>query len=193
MEEDLIVYKISFVNTKKCYIGITNDLEARKKKHVYNANRGSNNKIHKAIRKYGNPIFEILEICKSKIELYEAEKKYISQFNSFLGGYNSTLGGEGSFGSSRKKTKEWKKNQSERMIGENNPMFGYTFSDERKKHHSQKMKDYYAENPNKKNYGNKSCSGLMWINNGVINKKIKKSEELPNGYKKGMLYHERKK
>lgn len=29
--------------------------------------------------------------------------------------------------------------------------------------------------------------GTMWITNGIINKKIKRNEEIPNGYKKGRI------
>jgi group I intron endonuclease len=193
MEKMLVVYRITFDGTDKCYIGISNNLEIRRKKHLQNAKIGVKGKLYNAIRKYGNPKFEILEVCETKEVLLEKESEYINKFDSFKNGLNSTLGGEGSFGSSREKTSTWKQRQSQRMKGEKNPMFGISFSEERKQQHSQRMKDFYRDNPNRKAFANKSSFGLIWINNGSVEKKVKKTEVLPYGFIKGRIFRQRNK
>lgn len=188
----LVVYKICFDDTHKCYVGITNNFERRKKKHLQNAEAGIKTKICKALRKYKNPKFEILENCLSIEELYEAENKYIKKFDSFDDGYNSTLGGEGTFGMPRPKDETWRKNHSERMSGCKNPRFGIRYSHKEKDDKSLEMKLFYQQNPQKKAWGNKSSLGYIWINNGIIEKKIKKEENIPIGWVKGRIFKNRK-
>jgi hypothetical protein len=52
-----------------------------------------------SIKKYGQENFniELIEECELGV-MYEIEKKYISQYNSFNQGLNSTIGGEGCLG-----------------------------------------------------------------------------------------------
>lgn len=94
------IYKITNKINNKAYIGLSIDIEHRKKTHfkrAYNKNDKEYDKaLYRAIRKYGteNFVFEILEECK-KEELYNKEKFYIKKFNSFYNGYNETPGGEG--------------------------------------------------------------------------------------------------
>lgn len=192
MEKMLIIYRAHFTNSDKCYIGITNNLENRKRQHLKDTLRGADRKFHKAIKKYGEPIFEILETCQTINELYDAEKRYISQYDSFKNGYNSTLGGEGTFGSPRPKNKTWRKNQSIKMSGSGNPRYGIKLDDDFKKTHSNLMKEYYQNNPNKKAWGNKSAMNMIWINDGIIEKKINKKESIPEKFNKGRLFKNRK-
>lgn len=192
MEKMLIVYKAYFENSNKCYIGITNNLENRKAQHLKDANFGSDRKFCKAIRKYGEPIFEILEFCENISQLYEAEKKYIQMFDSFKNGYNSTLGGEGSFGSPRPKNEKWKSEHSRRMTGSKNPRFGIKLDENFREKHSERMRDYYKNNPSKKAWGNKSLEGMMWINNGESDRLIRKNESIPVGFSKGRIFRKRK-
>lgn len=95
------IYKVTSPSGK-VYIGITiNSLQHRKRQHYHTAFRISsqnyNSKICFAIRKYN----ELLkwEIVEEKIKTYEELKQkeiyYISYFNSYEEGYNSTLGGDG--------------------------------------------------------------------------------------------------
>jgi hypothetical protein len=51
------------------------------------------------MKKYGQEIFtiELIEECDLSI-IYETEKKYIKQYDSYTNGLNSTFGGEGCLG-----------------------------------------------------------------------------------------------
>lgn len=97
-----IIYCITNIVNKKQYIGRT--MQTFKKRmlgHLYDAQiKNSMYAIHCAIRKYGEESFtaSILEICKSFDELREKEVHYIKLHDSFLNGYNMTLGGEGIVG-----------------------------------------------------------------------------------------------
>lgn len=188
MEKMLVVYKITFMEIDKCYIGITNNFERRKKKHLQNAKSNVSGDLYDAIRKYNNPIFEIIKVCNTLEELFESEKKYILEYNSYDNGFNRTLGGQGSFGSTRPKSEKWKKNHSIKMMGKHNPRFGLSLDNDFKENLSSIMKEYYKNNPQKKAWGNKSCSGLIWITNGKTFKKIKKDAPIPEGYVKGRKY-----
>lgn len=193
MEKMLVVYRAYFDSCDKCYIGITNNLERRKKDHLKDVRLGTNRKFHKAIRKYGEPIFEVIETCETIEQLYEAEKRNIEKFDSFKNGYNSTLGGEGTFGVSRPKSENWKKQHSEKMSGVGNPRYGIELSESFRETHSQKMKDYYKENPNRKAWNNKSSLGMIWINDGSIEKKILSQETIPEGFVRGRIFKTRAK
>lgn len=103
------VYKCICLITNKVYIGITTEtIDSRKARHIresFNQNTPSYNyHFHRAIRKYGSEQFEWtqLEMIKSDTKenlifcLKQLEIKYISLFNSYVNGYNSTLGGDNS-------------------------------------------------------------------------------------------------
>lgn len=86
----------------KKYIGQAKNFIKRHKGHISISNnvnsRAYNHQFHKAIRKYGIENFkiDILEYnIKTKQELNEKEKFYISLYDTFRNGYNSTLGGDG--------------------------------------------------------------------------------------------------
>ena len=100
------IYKIVFPNGKH-YIGLsTRTLDERKKEHRNNTRVDKPKKIvHKALKRF--EMMETLELiliddsAKSIDELYEKEKFYIQQYNSYYKnkkGYNQTLGGEGNHG-----------------------------------------------------------------------------------------------
>jgi group I intron endonuclease len=84
---------------------------------------GYNYAFAQAIRKYGIDNFVIEEIERFKAQtkrdlkpvLDEAEKKYIKQYNSYLKGYNSTKGGDGTVGF--KLSEEHKRKISESLQG----------------------------------------------------------------------------
>lgn len=71
---------------------------------------------------------EALDLEKQRIFYYVFDLGYGIDIDGFRNGKsdrcltNSTFGGEGTFG--LKHTDDWKKQQSERMSGENNPMYG---------------------------------------------------------------------
>lgn len=124
-----LIYKHTSPSNKS-YIGYTkNTMEIRYRGHCKSAEKGSDCRFHKAIRKYGKENF-ISEIIHDNILTIEEakilEKKYIIEFNT-LGrnsdGYNMTPGGDGV-----------------QLFGEENGMYG-------KKHKPesiQKMKDNSA-------------------------------------------------
>lgn len=80
--------------------------------------------FHNAIKKHGknNFTWEIIEHCESKEELDEMEYHYIKQYNSFEGGYNLTLGGDGQLGF--KHSEETKATLSNIQSGEKNSFYG---------------------------------------------------------------------
>ena len=93
-----LIYKHTSERSGKSYIGLTSrTMEARWKEHCGNANRGSDNHFHKALRLYGYENW-LHEIIADSIDTFEEacqlEKFYIKKFNTFENGYNSTVSGE---------------------------------------------------------------------------------------------------
>ncbi len=90
-----IIYKIVNDINGKVYIGQTNFTAKRRfHEHCRKAREGSNTKLHRAIRKFGEEHFhsEMIDEYEDK-ELDIQEKYWIQIFNSFNNGYNATLGG----------------------------------------------------------------------------------------------------
>lgn len=98
------IYKVTNLINQKVYIGQSDNIEQRWKRHktrsINNCGKDYNYAFYRAIRKYGleNFLFEVIEEC-SKDELNQREKYWIKYYNSYLGfknsnGYNMTLGGE---------------------------------------------------------------------------------------------------
>lgn len=101
------IYKVNCLINGKVYIGQTvRTLAERWRRHVSSSAKGSDNKFHRAIRKYGedNFVVELVEEVQSlsleglKTLLDEKEIYYIKLFNSKKKGYNSTDGGDGLLG-----------------------------------------------------------------------------------------------
>lgn len=86
----------------KVYIGITTStLQKRIKQHFYFARSGKakNHKFANALLKYGDKIlWEIITKDVPLKKLCEMEVEFIDIFDSYNSGYNSTTGGEESFG-----------------------------------------------------------------------------------------------
>ena len=99
----MIIYTIyKSVNTKtgKVYIGFDSQWPNRVKIHK-SASKKQDYKFYRAVRKYGWDNFEWSIIYQSKDKqhtLKEMETYFINEYDSFHNGYNSTLGGEGTFG-----------------------------------------------------------------------------------------------
>jgi group I intron endonuclease len=92
------VYKLTNTVNGKVYVGKTSNLEQRWKDHRRGKSCGA---IAKALRKHGADAFDfsILEAgIESEAELARLEIEWIAKLQSHgsLGGYNMTLGGEGS-------------------------------------------------------------------------------------------------
>ena len=93
------IYKVTNTLNGKIYVGQTsNTVERRWNAHIRDSFKTKENYTHfqKAIRKYGKDSFtvETLEAC-SVDKLNERECFWISFYDSYHNGYNSTLGGEG--------------------------------------------------------------------------------------------------
>jgi group I intron endonuclease len=95
------IYKIVNEVNNKVYIGCTvNSLEKRYYEHLYRCFKTDyKSKLYNSIKKYGEENFtiELIEECDIN-KIYETEKKYIEQYDSFKNGLNSTFGGEGCLG-----------------------------------------------------------------------------------------------
>lgn len=131
------VYKITNLSNHKLYIGKTNNITERWASHINEANLQRKNKpLYNAINKYGidNFTIEIIENCEEESYCFEREKFWIEFFktnickygNEF--GYNLTEGGEGATGYVH--TLEQKENKSLCKMGEKNPFYGKTHSQE---------------------------------------------------------------
>jgi len=89
------------------YVGITNDIARRWKRHK---NANENQYLHKAIKKYGSECFVFTHFADAfdVLAAKAIERMLISEHNTLVpNGYNLTLGGDGTFG--RKHTEEEKK------------------------------------------------------------------------------------
>lgn len=104
------IYKISFTQTNKIYVGQSTCIQRRKLEHLHSSfperysvrgRRDEHLPIHRAIHKYGwdNTFFEVLEECPRE-ELNDREKYWIGFFKSDeeSHGYNLSSGGQDAFG-----------------------------------------------------------------------------------------------
>lgn len=95
------IYKITNICTNKVYIGQSIDIRRRWTSHINILNNTNNNTIekesalHQSMLKYGidNFTFEVVELC-SIDELNSKEQYWIKEYNSYLNGYNETIGGD---------------------------------------------------------------------------------------------------
>lgn len=86
-------------------------------------------------------------------------------------------------------TGKWKRTEKdrERMRGTNNPMNGLTGDKNPAKMEHVRKKISERKKGNKCGLGNKSVTGLIWVNNGKERKMVK-PDEIPMGYVKGKKY-----
>lgn len=90
-----LIYKINFPSGK-VYIGQTNNLQKRKTDHLKKARKGVSSKVYNAMRKYQTTRddFEIIETGIDTQEEADIREIYwISVYDSYNNGYNSTPGG----------------------------------------------------------------------------------------------------
>ena len=94
------IYHIVNKENGKMYIGKAIDIRRRIQQHFSELRKGSHHstKLQRAFNKYGENSFTVeyfeKEVSNEK-ELYLLECEEIKKYNSFLNGYNETLGGEG--------------------------------------------------------------------------------------------------
>lgn len=126
------VYGIVNLVNDKIYIGQTvQDVALRIKQHKWElrSNKHTNLHLQRAYDKYGEDNFffaPLLECASDKLDYYEQE--YIQKFKALDKnyGYNLETGGN----KNKKLAKSTKKLMSEGMMGEKNPMFGKSLSNE---------------------------------------------------------------
>ena len=101
MTEKGYIYKIKNIINSKEYVGCTiTTLKKRFEEHAWRCiNSDSNTKFCNSIRKYGIENFniELIQECDVKV-IYEREKHFINEYDTFNIGLNSTIGGEGCLG-----------------------------------------------------------------------------------------------
>lgn len=91
-----IIYKIANSATDKVYVGqTTRPLQIRWREHLRDSET-TDNRLYRAMRKYGRDKFfiSVVEECDDAL-LNSREVFWISEFNSYKDGYNSTFGGDG--------------------------------------------------------------------------------------------------
>lgn len=93
----MLIYLLFCLLSGKAYVGQTiHTLDWRWKQHCYEAKRGCEFHLHRAIRKYGADAFErkILATASTIDELNALEEHYIASQNTLVpNGYNLTTGG----------------------------------------------------------------------------------------------------
>lgn len=115
------IYKVTNIINNKVYIGFDSNWPKRKSIHKCNSTK-LDYKFYRAIRKYGWHNFKWEILYQSKDRDYTKniiENQFIIEYDSFVNGYNSTMGGEGVFGVKIQFTKERRLHMSRIMKGNN--------------------------------------------------------------------------
>jgi len=89
-EGECAIYCFHHIETGRKYIGSSKKPNTRRKQHISEADRGSLNPFHKALREYGLDkfIFGIIEYCKNSIR-QQREKYWIDELLSYEIGFNT--------------------------------------------------------------------------------------------------------
>jgi len=136
------IYKITNLINKKVYIGQSERLIEREREHFYRLGRGEHNNEHlqKSFNKYGKDKF-VFEIIEETDDLDNREIYWINEYD----GINSKL----NYNLKDPLTMKWsdytKVKKSKSIIGENNPNFGNTWTQEQKDELSLKRKGLSLE------------------------------------------------
>jgi group I intron endonuclease len=201
-----LVYKITNTLNGKYYIG------CHKTKDKNDGYMGSGKLIKRAIQKYGIDNFkkEIIIECSTAEEMYEQENKLV---NIEEDSYNIKLGGLGGFDhinsdesfrieknkvarritneKHKDKLSEWGQKGGKANIAKNGLHPDFVAGGKTSflgKHHTldAKHKISLANTINQAGQRN-SQYGTMWITNNIINKKINKTDSIPDGWRKGRV------
>lgn len=160
MEKNMYVYLIKNEINGDRYIGKTiSPIEERFKTHCYNASKGIETYLYRAMRKYGEENFsvELVETVAGEQLLNEREIYWIDKI---VPEYNMTTGGDGGDTSKSPNYIRGMKRRSENMLGENNHFYGRTHSEKtketmRKAHLGKKMSEETKRKLREVNLGKK--------------------------------------
>ena len=180
----MFIYKITVLPINQCYIGFDTAPSyklSRWKTHQRNALNNPTTKLYAAMANHGidNCLIEIIEDkFTSIIDLALAEINYITQFDSFKNGLNSTVGGDGMGRHILHKLSDDEILKIKEALGERFSEYNKTIKwanttvDERKlltqhlhtseiyKKKSATLKEYYQANPTAKQ--DKAASIVKW-------------------------------
>jgi group I intron endonuclease len=130
-----IVYRITNLINKKCYVGQSiYDIEHRWKRHLSAARCGSKFRFHSAIRKYGPDPWKLEVIFSSddmnEIRKYEENIILNENLTHNKIGYNAKPGGCGRWIVKDENKETWRKNMAKAMSGLGNSNAGLLTNDE---------------------------------------------------------------
>lgn len=170
------IYGLRHKADGKWYVGQSVDIETRL--NDYRKLRCSKQpKIYRALLKHGFNSFDVvlLENCESVDWILDyREMFWIKRLDSVKNGYNITHGGHnGRHMTGIKKSEETKLKISKSLLGVKN--YGVSFAN----------KTRFAKTRFRS--GNSISKGTVWINNGVQNRRIKKSDQILVGWVRGRL------
>lgn len=161
------IYKSTNIITGESYIGFDSKWPRRKKYHKRFSKKQDNIKFYNAIRKYGWDNFEwsvIYESTDGKHTLNVMEKFFISEYDTFNNGYNSTLGGDGTIGynhteETKQKMKKPKSEESVMKRIESNSKNWIVTNPEGKTQQIKNLSRFCKEN-------NLCCGNMQYVANG---------------------------
>lgn len=206
------IYKITNKIDGKFYIG------SHKTKKLDDEYMGSGKYLLAAQKKYGIENFtkDILFVFDNSKEMYDKEAEIVNEeFLITENTYNLKKGGFGGWdhenlNSEKQRNKcikgnlkqkslvvndpSWKGREKQRECGSKNLKKAHiegkikynTFTG--KKHTEETKQKISEKNKIKQTGQNNSQFGTMWITNNIENKKIKKSDLIPEGWKKGAIF-----
>jgi group I intron endonuclease len=202
-----LVYKITNTINGKTYVG------CHKTKDKNDGYMGSGKIIKRSIKKYGVNNFtkEIIAECSCSDEMFAKEKEFVvlSEMS-----YNMKSGGEGGFDYLNKtglntswKNREEKNAKISKAIKQKwdtDPTYASALREQMGvrtdnfiesakvsflgRNHTDETKDKIKKAVSGKHVGAlNSQHGTMWITNNVTNKKINKTDSIPEGWRKGRV------
>jgi group I intron endonuclease len=184
-----MIYQITNLLNDKIYVG------AHKTSNLDDSYMGSGKILQQAYKKYGKENFKktVLFLTDTPKAMYELESTLVNEnFIKRQDTYNISKGGNGSwshmsagqlFAAGKKGGQVCKDNKLGFMA--NNFEKQATFKN---KNHTEESIRKISESKKGTNTGAANASfGTMWITDGVVNKKIKKTKSIPIGFREGRV------
>lgn len=168
------IYTITCIENGKVYVGRSSNIKARWKRHEYALRDGNhwNQELQNNYNEYGKEafIYTLIHQCFGVVSadiLDDLEKVYVGLYESYLTGYNETLGGTGNLG--KKLTSSTRKKMSDARKGkkiENTTNFNKT-----------KRKSFYIDGT--LYLGLNDTAKSLGIDRTTLHKRLK-SDQYPN-------------